>query len=68
MIETAFWFLSGIVAAGIGGVIRGDFLGRRAAIEVESRLNNRIDHTLGEINRRLERLEDSYLGYNQRVR
>lgn len=58
-------FLAGLVVAGLGGVIRGDYLGRQAALEVEARVNQRIDRTLTstdkalqEINRRLERIED----------
>ena len=50
-------FLAGVVVTGVAGVIRGDYIGRDAAHEVEERLNRRIDDTLVEINRRLDRLD-----------
>lgn len=42
-------FLAGLVVAGVGGVIRGDFLGASAAEAVERRVNERADREIAEV-------------------
>ena len=49
--------LAGSVVTGIGMVVRGDFLGRSAANEVERRLNARMDREFKVIQHQLDRIE-----------
>ena len=42
-------FLAGLVVAGFGGVVRGDWLGGTAATAVEQRVNERADREIAEI-------------------
>ena len=42
-------FMAGIVIAGFGGVVRGEWLGDRAAEAVEQRVNERADREIAEI-------------------
>lgn len=47
-------FLAGVVLSGVGGVIRGDWIGSRAAMEVELRAKE----SRASIERRVESLEN----------
>lgn len=61
-------FLAGALLSGTLMMIRGDWLGREAASEVEMRLNKRIDRYERTLDRRLERIEekiDEALGKEQ---
>ena len=42
-------FLAGLVVAGFGGVLRGDWLGSTAAAAVEHRVSERADREIAEI-------------------
>ena len=42
-------FLAGLVVAGLGGVVRGDWLGSNEAEAVEARVNERADREIAEI-------------------
>jgi len=54
-------FLGGVVASGVLMIIRGDFLGRRAAEEAERRLSKEIDAAEGRTNTRIDR-EMAFIG------
>lgn len=61
-----FWqpialFLLGVVVSGALMIIRGDFLGRKAAEEAERRLSEEIDQAEARMNTRVDR-EMSVIG------
>ena len=64
--ELALWqpvalFLAGVVASGIVMILRGDFLGRKAAEEAEGRLSKELDEAEARMNTRIDR-EMSVIG------
>lgn len=48
-------FLAGVVVTGLLMMVRGDFLGRRAAEETELRLSSVIEQTENRLNTRMDR-------------
>jgi hypothetical protein len=40
-------FLLGLVLAGFGGILRGDWIGRKAAAEAEERIESRMQERFG---------------------
>lgn len=51
-------FFAGVVTSGVAMLMRGDFIGRRAAEEVEKRLNERIEREMAVISRDLIEIKE----------
>jgi len=57
--EQLAFFLGGLVVAGAGMMIRGDFLGTKAAAEVEARINERMNREMTSIHADLQEIKGS---------
>lgn len=51
-------FLLGVILAGAAGVLRGDWLGERAANAVEHRVEGRLERMENRLNKRLDEILD----------
>ena len=65
--QSIAFFLGGIVVAGAGMLIRGDFLGRKAADEVEVRMNERMDWEMTAIHHDLRDIKDGMVRMERRL-
>ena len=53
--QSLAFFLGGLVVSGVAMILRGDFLGRQAAKEVERRLSEELDQTEKRLTSRMDR-------------
>lgn len=66
--EQAAFLLAGVVLSGAAMLMRGDFLGRKAASEVESRLTARIDREMEFITSELGAIKATLIRIEERER
>lgn len=57
--EQLAFFLGGVVITGFSMMLRGDFLGAKAAADVEMRINVRLDREMGAIQSDLKEIKES---------
>lgn len=72
MDELVFWqmlasCLAGCVGTGVLMLLRGDFLGSKAAAEAEDRLNNRMDRELQVVSSELQGIKGTLERVEQRL-
>lgn len=60
-------FLAGIVVSGAAMLLRGDFLGGKAAKDVESRLSVRIDREMALISSELEQIRQAMVRLEEKL-
>ena len=57
--QSLAFFLGGLVVSGVAMILRGDFLGRQAAKEVERRLSERMDREIASVGRELREIKEA---------
>lgn len=65
--QSIAFFLGGIVVSGAAMLLRGDFLGRKAAEEVEIRMNDRINREMTMIHQDLRDIKDGMIRMEKRL-